>query len=190
MTVTLEQLTTRFPQNSQTQIQAAIEDFSNRLKMKRYAQIGPVEGLPPQVFELPDDFLFIISLGEKRQLPDFFIQAGQLHFISEPALKAAHIWYAARHILVDDAYPHLEPEDLEIIALKLQADDLRGEGGFSYQIGQVRVDTKGMDNSANSLYQDYLNAIKARIGTVMRQARIERVEREVVPQPTSMWELP
>lgn len=174
-------------------IKDAVDDFSNRLPMRKRTTLSIVANTAS--YDLPDDFLRAISLRsllaqdnvlvtDAGIVPvsdsfqeEYSVSGGQITFYPTPTYTTdRYLWYAAAYILDDDIYQDMTNAIAGVImllaqslALGLQAN-AQASAGWSYKIGDVAVDKKGVgkgiQSQADSLEKQYLGAVDKMIGPV------------------------
>lgn len=132
---------------------------------------------------ISSDGLIPLASGTGLLAEEYEVVGQQITIYPTPGYSGARfLWYKAGHYLDgDDSYPNMTEADVAIIMLKARATAWRfyGDGnseGFSYSFGSVRVDKKATPGSsvadkAKSLETEYDEAIKARIGALIRQQK-------------------
>ncbi len=173
-------------------IKDAVSDFSRKLPLRKYATLAVVAGTA--TYALPDDFYQMVSfpslLAEQGLLntpqglipvsdaykEEVTIAGGELTILPTPSYTALReYWYDALYLLDDsNTYADLDQFNGSIVIMKATAICLRLQANhaaseeWSYQLGDERVDKKGLSKAlaarASELESDYLAAIKNALG--------------------------
>lgn len=175
-------------------VKAAVNDFSSRAPMKKYAELSIISGTAS--YSLPAGFrsivtlespfspdgvlntpagLIPVSLGYKER---YSIAGGNITFIPTPEYTLTRsLWYLAGYVLdEDEIYQDMTEVEADIVVLKakslvtrIQTNKARSEG-WRYRIGDEEVDKSkigsGLDSESEALKSDYLEAVEAYIGPV------------------------
>jgi len=157
----------------------ALERFSQDAPMLRTIEVAIVSGVA--AYNLPEDFMYMVeltgyydsvsSLGSGGYAERYHMTGGQLVFVTPPTLATTRkMRYAARHVLVDGAYPSLTRNLARImliyaqyLALTEQANPSAGLG-WKYSFGDEMIDKsalgKGYTDRAEAHLVNYEREIR------------------------------
>lgn len=138
---------------------------------------------------ISSDGLIPLASGTGLTAEEYEVIGQQITIYPTPGYSGTrYLWYKAGHYLDGSSnYPIMTEADVAIIMLKARASAWRfyGEGNsgesMSYSFGSVRVDKKPTAGSsvadrAKGLETEYEDAIKVRIGALLRQQKYNTLD--------------